>query len=160
MGKLASGTTSVGSVPIRQEPVVKVSDIQATVAEKYQLVALERIRSVLGGLARQLEDTTRPVDEYQVNAVYSELESLSTLEVLPQFEISERIESIVATGPPATTFNLQLGDRYWDLVTDASGKVVIAPISMLLNRNDRRILTSTTAGDWTLELMGNADARY
>lgn len=56
-------------------------------------------------------------------------------------------------------FQLQLGDRTWNLELNNSGLLVIAPIKLWLGRDDPRILTSNTPGEWTLELMGHADTR-
>lgn len=160
MGKLGHGTKIVGSIPIRNEPKVGTPDLEIDAASRYQLIALARVEKHLGGIARQLEDRTKPVDEYQVNAIYSATELIASVEVLPQFEISEQIQSVLITGPVNTGCTLQLGDRSMSLATDATGKIVIAPVAFLLTRNDRRILTSQTPGSWTLELMGYADARY
>ena len=180
MGKLGHGTISVsqvpiafppakdqvaGPVPVRQEPKVGTRDLPAPVAAKYVLVSLARIESHLLSIARQIEDRTKLVDEYEVNSVYitpaTGEESIATVEVLPQFDtIAEKIESVIITGPVSTACVLQLGDRLLNLSTDATGKVLISPVAFLLNRSDRRILTSSTQGAWTLELMGIADARF
>lgn len=129
--------------------------------ERFVVIALSRIHKNLGKLARGMDDKSRPVDEYQVNAVYSVSEQISTVEVLPQFDmIAERITSVLVTGPPATAFTLQLGDRSFSLLTDTSGRLILSRTGFMLSRNDRRILTSSTAGNWTLELFGFADERY
>jgi hypothetical protein len=148
------------SFPSRIAPTVKVADTEEPTPARFMQIALARIDRMLGAISRQIDDRTKPVDEYQVTSEYSGV-SILTVEVLRQFDrISERITSVLVTGPPTTAFTLQLGDRFLNLTTDASGKVTIAPVSMLLGDNDRRILTSATAGNWTLELMGWADVRY
>jgi hypothetical protein len=58
------------------------------------------------------------------------------------------------------TFTLQLGDRQWSLTMPASGVLVIAPLSLMLSRADRRLVSSASPGNWTLELMGWGDERY
>lgn len=104
------------------------------------------------------EDKSRPVDEYSIS---TSTETQSTVEVLPQFEFfSERIEAILITCNPPQTVTVQLGDRQWPVIVPASGIVVIAPISMLLDRNMRRIATTSPAAELTMELMGWADERY
>jgi hypothetical protein len=114
----------------------------------------------MGAISRAIDDRTKPVDEYQTTSDYMGV-GVTQIEVLRQFDrIAERITSIVVTGPPTTAFTLTLGDRFLNLTTDASGKIVLAPISMLLNDSDRRLLNSTTNGNWSLELMGWADERY
>lgn len=67
-------------------------------------------------------------------------------------------------GPQSTatftsSFTLQLGDRTWPLVMPTSGFLTITPTGLILGRNDVRQLTSTIAGQWTLELMGHCDDR-
>lgn len=68
---------------------------------------------------------------------------------------------LVATliSSPAVGFQLQLGDRTWNLMLPASGILVIPNIGIWLNRDDPRILTATVAGQWGFELMGHADTR-
>jgi hypothetical protein len=152
--------SETGTVPVRNEPKTGTPDMDTTPPNVYTFNQLARIERNLGAIARKISDRTKPVDEYEVNAVYSAAESLTTVEVLPQFEISELITSVLVTGPPSTAFTLMLGDRQFGLLTDASGKLTLAPVGFLLDRSMRRVLTSATAGNWTLELMGHADARY
>lgn len=156
MGKIAPG----GVIPVRRMPSVRVEDSEMTPVENYMVVAVSRIQKILQALSRQLQDFTKPVDEYSIVGGYSPSNE-STIEVLPTYDtINERIESVFITGPVSTAFTLQLGDRNWSMTTDATGKVVIAPVAILMGRNERRILTSATAGNWTLELMGHADERF
>jgi len=139
---------------------VSVPDMELQPSEKATLVALARIERALGTIARKLVSVSKAVDEYQIVGGYTGT-STATIEVQPQFDIiNEQITSIFVTGPVSTAFTLQLGDRNWTLTTDTRGMAVIAPVGILLGRNDRRILTSATPGNWTLELMGNADERY
>jgi hypothetical protein len=161
MGKLGSGTRTIGSIPVRQvAPPVKTPDAEIDTPSKYTLIALNRIHEDLAGLGRQLENQTLPVDEYQVNSIYNQTTLTTSVEVLPQFEISEKIQSIFITGPVSTACVLTLGDRSLNMATDATGTITIAPVAFLLDRSERRILTSVTPGNWTLELMGYADVRY
>lgn len=128
--------------------------------EYYLEAILTQLHNRVRDLALTIDDRTRPVDEYQVASTEA---PIATSEVIAQAQfdqITERITSILVTGPPSTAFTLQVGDRYWELLTNASGFVLIGPVSMFLERTDNRILTSATAGNWTLELMGWADARY
>jgi hypothetical protein len=156
MGKIAPG----GVVPVRRAPTTEVVNAEMSPVENYMVIAVSRIQKLLAGLARQLQDLTKPVDEYSIVSSYTPAGE-SVLEVLPTFDtINEKIESIFITGPPTTAFTLQLGDRTWTLTTDVSGKVIIAPVGIMLSRNDRRILTSAVNGNWNLELMGHADERF
>lgn len=159
--QLSKSVKSVGSIPVRNAEEPGVSDTETMPPEKFVMVAIARIHKNLSKIARMLDDTSRPVDEYQVNATYSAVENITTVEVLPQFDIyNESIRSVFVTGPPSTAFTLQLGDRFFTVLTDASGRFLISNVSIMLSRNDRRILTSSTGGNWTLELMGFADERF
>ena len=141
------------------EPVT-VPDIEMEPGQKFQLVALARIERALETIARKLVSQSKFVDEYSTVGGYTGI-STANVEVQPQFDtMNELITSVLVTGPVSVAFTLQLGDRNWSLSTDARGLAVIAPVSLMLGRNDRRLLTSITAGNWTLELMGNADERY
>lgn len=66
----------------------------------------------------------------------------------------------VAATATSTPFTLVLGKRSWNLNLPPSGILVIAPVKFSLGRNDTRLLTSATAGDWGLELSGYADVTY
>jgi hypothetical protein len=156
MGKIAPG----GVLRVRNMPTVRVEDSEMGPAANYVIVAMARIQTLLRGLARQLEDRTKLVDEYSIVSEYTAANE-SVVEVLPIFDrIPEKIESIIITGPVTTAFSRQLGDRFWTMSTDATGKCIIAPVAILLSINDRRILTGQAAGNWNLELMGIADERY
>jgi hypothetical protein len=111
----------------------------------------------LGDLARQIDNRAFVVDEYQVQSSVSTAESVVTVQPIYDFK-PEKIESIIVTGPPGNV-TLQLGDRFWNLTIPATGIIVIAPVAILLGRNDLRQLTGT-AGSYSLELMGIADERY
>jgi hypothetical protein len=273
-----------GQVNIRNVSELQVQDLERE-PMKYIALALVHLKAELAKLPKMIEDRSRLVDEYQVNAIWNVAESVSLVEVFPQFEINERIQTITVTGPPATSadnlvtnpgagnpaifvlptasqilaitgsyqnasggnefpnvqiqdasgnqiaqiplgqvnaattvqfyisvggfaqqgagtnnvfmplpnlgilpagyrvfmaaiggtdvitnfrvitvsqplFNLQLGDRVWSLTLPASGILVMSDVNILLGRNDRRVLTSSLPGEWTLELTGFADNRY
>lgn len=127
-------------------------------AQRYLYFAMRQAAAESRRLRMVAEDKSRPVDEYSIS---TSTETQSTVEVLPQFEFfSERIEAILITCNPPQTVTVQLGDRQWPVIVPASGIVVIAPISMLLDRNMRRIATTSPAAELTMELMGWADERY
>src|SRR6266849_5744630 len=108
MGKIAPG----GVIPVRNATTTQVTDQEMSPIENYMIVAVSRIQKQLAGLARQLQDLTKPVDEYSIVSSYS------------------------------------------------TGKVILAPVAVMLSRNDRRLLTSVTNGNWNLELMGHGDERF
>lgn len=154
MGRI-SGSAVLHTRNAMQQPV---PDTEPEPDTKFQLIAMERIRREMEGIRRKIADITRPVDEYVSQTLLGSSESF--LEVLPQFDtLNERIESVIVTGP-AGLVTVQVGDREWSLTIPASGILVIAPVSLLLARNDRRTVTSATPGNYGLELMGWADERY
>jgi hypothetical protein len=159
--QLPGHVKSIGTIPIRNAETVEVPDSETMPPERFVMVALARIHKNISKLARTLDDVSRPVDEYQVNATYSVVEGVTTVEVLPQYDIyAEKITGVLVTGPASTAFTLQLGDRSFGLLTDAQGRMLLPQTGFMLSRNDRRILTSATGGNWTLELFGFADERY
>jgi hypothetical protein len=160
--QLSKSVKSVGTIPVRiADNETSLPDTESIPPEKFVMIALARIHKNLSKMARQQDDSSRPVDEYQGNATYNAAQLETSLEVQPQFDVwAEMIHSVLVTGPASTAFQLQLGDRYFNVLTDVSGRFLLSNIAMMLSRNDRRLLTSSTAGSWTLELMGFADERY
>jgi hypothetical protein len=150
-----------GGITHSRIPVaVEVPDVEQEPV-KYNMVGLMHLANQLRNLSKIVEDTSRPVDEYITQSGTTNLPANTPLELLPAFELfSERITAVMVTGPASTAYTLQLGDRIWTLTTAPAGFNLIAPLSLLLTRSDRRVLTSATQGDWTLELMGFADVRY
>jgi hypothetical protein len=141
----------------RQVPEVKAPDIDEA-PNQYIVKGLLKLHEQAQHLARIADDRSRPIDEYRTQTLVPDSEL--TITVQPQYDyMAERIESVIVTGPTGTV-TLQLGDRTWALTIPASGILVIAPVSFLLQRNDYRTLTSATPGDYGLELMGWADERY
>ena len=150
----ANGT----QIPIAPVPVT-TGTAEISVPERYSLIALNRLEKVLGPLSRAIADVSHPVDEYATESVLQG--GVTTVTVYPEYDkMAARIECVIVTGPPSTAFTLQLGDRAWNVLTDISGKFQVFGSGMLLGRNDTRVLTSTTPGNWTLELTGFADERY
>lgn len=157
-----SGMTVRARIPeqilSRNPDSVEVADTP-TVHLKYIALSLLKMKEQISQLAKMAEDNSRPVDEYLSQTLVPD--SVTQLTIPPQWEVGELIQSVVITGPTATPqFTLQLGDRTWNLTLPASGILVIAPIRLLLGRSDNRVLTSPTAGQWTVELMGICDDRY
>lgn len=145
-----------GQVPIRQQPPIQVPDVEKEPG-KYIALALVRIHQTLAKLPVMIEDHAKPFDEYNNQTLAPEAETQLTLQ--PQWEVTEKVESIMITGP-AGTVTLQLGDRVWPLTIPAAGFIFIgAPLAIYLGRDDLRILTAQTPGEYTLELMGHCDTR-
>lgn len=129
--------------------------------ENWLREAVTRFERSLADLTSLIEDNSHRVDEFQ-NLSPASGGNLQ-VQTLPDYDVyPEIIEAVIVTGPVTgnVPFTLQLGKRIWPLQLPASGILVIAPIKISLDRDDQRTVTSGTAGDWTLELMGYADIRY
>lgn len=141
----------------RQPQPVEVPTIEQ-VPDRYIALGLIHLRNQMANLAKMAEDNSRPVDEYNSQTLAPESETTLTLQ--PAWEVTEVIRSILVTGPGVGgNFTLQLGDRTWALFLPNTGYILLSPLSLILGRNDVRQLTSNTAGQWTLELMGHCDDR-
>jgi hypothetical protein len=144
-----------GRVPLRQLDTVSAQDIELQ-PMKYLALALIHLRNQLDNLAQQIANKSRPFDEYLPQTPQNI--SVTSVTLQPAFESTERVETIIITGP-AGAVTLQLGDRFWQLTIPASGFLILSPVKVILERSDNRILTSATPGNYTLELMGYADER-
>lgn len=136
--------TPVGVPNIEQEPM------------RYIALALVHLRNAFTKVPKMLEDASRPVDEYRVQTLLADSES--NIRLLPQYECAELIRSVLITGPTGNV-TLQLGSRIWNLTIPASGFILISPLWLQIGRDEDRILTASTPGDYSLELMGHADER-
>lgn len=145
-----------GQIHVRQSEQVQAPDIEKE-SGKYIALALVKLHQELAKLPTMIEDNSRPFDEYNNQSLAPESES--SIILLPQWEVTEKVESILITGP-ASAVTLQLGDRVWALTIPASGFLFIgAPLAIYLGRDDPRILTAQAAGNYSLELMGHCDTR-
>lgn len=150
-----------GEEHLRQPSKVQTPDIEQ-VPNKYIALALVHLRNQIAKLVNMIDDRSKPVDEYNVQSLAPESDAVgSTLLLQPQYEVSEIIEGVLVTGPAGGTGTIQLGDRVWPFVIPASQILYIGgPLGVCLGRSDPRQLTVIgTAGEYTLELMGHADAR-
>lgn len=151
---------SDGRVYTRVNERITVPDAETMVSPEYVHNVVTQVLTQLKGLRRVVEDVTRPVDEYVPSGASN---AESGIEVLPTFDeqIAERITSIFIWGTPAATGTIQLGDMTFAVVIPARGWDVIAPVSFLLNRSDRRLMSLTgPPGNMGMRLMGWADERY
>jgi len=123
---------------------------------KYIALGLAHLRNAMVLLPNMVEDFSKPVDEYRTQSLAPDSET--SIIIAAQYETPEIIKSVVITGPTGAV-SVQLGDRVWNLTIPASGVIIIAPILVCLDRDDYRMLTASSAGDYTLELMGHADSR-
>lgn len=154
--------TSVPMNPYPSSPDVRIAEkeiAQNGVTDQAVLNSLSAIERNLAALARTMASYDRLFDEYQQQTLYStDIESVNQVIVTPEFH-AEIVHSILVTGPTTgnVPFTLTLGSRVWNLSLPASGILPITPVLFRLKESDPRFLTSTTAGDWTLELSGYAD---
>ena len=123
---------------------------------KYIALALVHLRNTFGKVPKMLEDMSRPLDDYRVQTLTPDSESNITLQ--PQYETPELIRSVLITGPTGNV-TVQLGSRVWNLVIPATQFILISPLWLQIGRDEPRILTAQTPGDYTMELMGHADER-
>lgn len=151
-------TPRTDRIPLRETTGISAKDIEHE-PMKYTALALIHLRDQIGRIAQMAVDHSQPVDEYQVQELQSQTINENILEVMPQYETPEIIEGIIFTGPGASPFNVQLGDRYWTLVMPNNQFLYMGPLVLCLSRNDRRVLTGGSAGQWSMELMGHADKR-
>lgn len=121
-------------------------------------IGLERLEASFGRLATAIGNRSRKVDERRQQSLSGETTSL--VPIIPDWEFSEIITSVIVSGPPATLCTVQLGNRSWQITTPATGILVIAPVQISLGRDDVRQLSSGTAGNWGLELMGYCDTAW
>lgn len=160
--RLTGGKIQPGSrINIRDVPNVTLPDVESEPV-KYVMTGIMHLAGKLEQLQFIADDYSRPVDEYNVQGSQTTGSAGETLvSVQPVYDqISEKITSMIVTGPAAGVCQVILGDRYWNLVIPATGIIVVAPIAILLSRSDSRVLTSVTSGDWGLELMGVASERF
>lgn len=141
----------------RQVQGIVAEDAERPTAGEYMAKALIQMQRHLGDLVKRQIDETKVFDEYQSAGLVPI--STSSLIILPTYEYTERVESIIIVGP-AGVVTLQLGDRLWSLTIPAAGFLVMAPVAIYLGRDDTRQLTAATPGAFSLELMGRADQRW
>jgi hypothetical protein len=137
----------------RGDQVIREPDFVPEPTTNAAEVAQQKIIAELSNLATQLFDTSRPVDEYQ------SLAYTTSVEVLPEFELDELIETIIIVATAAATITIQLGNRNWAAVIPAQGFIEFDHMKLRLSRHDRRIFTLGSAGPLSVELMGHADTR-
>lgn len=123
---------------------------------KFFALAMTDLKAQMAKVAQMIEDQSRPVDEYQPMTLTAE--ATQNVSVPPQWEVTEKIHSVLILGP-AGPVTVQLGDRTWNLVIPASQFLLISPVLLILSRQDARILTAATPGQYNLELMGYCDER-
>ena len=142
-----------------RQPVPPRTTDEDVPASGYLTQGLTALLTQLDNIARQAENRSHPVDEYN-SAALSGAGSSASVSVQPTYEyMPEKIETIIITGP-AGGITLLLGDRIWALTIPATNVLVLGPMALLLSRNDARTLTAAAAGVYTLELMGIADQRF
>ncbi len=136
----------------RGDVVVRQPDMVPDPTGDSQDKAQEIIANELVNLASKVVDLSRPFDEYQYAGG-----AVTTLEVLPEYEVDEIVEAIFIAAPASATVALQLGNWTANLVMPDSAYILIAPIAFRLSRHDRRVITLGSGGICSLRLTGHAD---
>lgn len=139
-------------------PSKTVRDEEYQIQRDHLSNMLTSLISALGDIASIAADKTHRVDEVSTQSLNA---SVTQIQWQAEWDIyDEIITSVLVTGPVTSSFTLQLGSRFWNLSTDATGKVLIAPVQIRMKRTSFRQLTAGTPGAWTVELMGYADMGY
>ncbi|MFZ0227396.1 MAG: hypothetical protein WAL41_10725 [Mycobacterium sp.] len=139
MGRI---TGTRGDVVIREPDVV---------GEGNDDVPNSILANQLNNLAAKTVDKSRPVDEYQ-----SKVPGGSTLEILPEYELDEIIDSIVLIGTPTDTVAMQIGNFFATITLPTSGVVSLQGLGWRIQRNDRRLFTPTS-DTLAVRMSGHAD---
>lgn len=148
------------AVHIRDKETPIRADDEEQFSPEFVASGLLDLREQLKNLARQTENRSHPVDEYNT-ASLTGASTTAVVTLLPTYEyMPEKIISVLVAGPPAAAVTLVLGDRQIPIVIPAAGILPIGPLGMILGRNDPRQLVSATPGIYFLELMGWADQRF
>jgi hypothetical protein len=157
-GHIPRGRFQPGSrIPGRNVSEIHVTEESEKTPAQLMGEAFSLMQRHLLDIANAQVDETKVFDQYLAQGLTGY--STNSITLLPSYEYTERVESIIITGP-AGACTLQLGDRVWTITIPAAGIYVIAPVAILLGRSDIRQLTAGTPGDYTLELMGHADIRW
>jgi hypothetical protein len=119
---------------------------------------IRRMADNLGRLSGLVEDKSLKFNEYNAQPLAGD--SITSIQLQPDFEFTEVVEYIIITGPAAATFTVNLGKRTWQLTMPASGILTITPVKLYLSRSDQRALSTSTAGNWSLELAGYCDTKF
>lgn len=136
MAGIDRGPGSVGHATIQRLP-------ESSMDYEFRQWLLE-VRANLARQSIQLFDHSHPVNEYQ--STLGEPGSL-TLEVMPTYEIPERIDAIIVSAPGAIGAVITLGaERNIPIGNLGQTPIVIAPVGIVLDRNDRRLLTVQSWG--------------
>lgn len=155
--KLPPGT--VLHVRDKETPIRTGTEEQVT--PEFIAAGLLKFQEALTDLARQTENHSNPVDEYNTATLSGGVGTSTVVTLQPTYDfMPEKIIAALVCGPPAAAITVVLGDRQLPLVIPAAGLIPIGPMAMILGRNDPRQLISATPGTYFLELMGFADQRF
>lgn len=144
---------------VRGDTVIREPDMVDSHPGTSEEHAQEILANELINLAAKTFDTSRPVDEYQ------SVSSATTLEVLPEYEMDELIESIVVvanpfvSGPvpsqpaiPASTVAQQNVNTYPVTVVISAGAITAVVVN--------GITVGTAAGTYTVPASGSISITY
>lgn len=154
--KLPEGT--VVHVRDKETPILTADEEQFS--PEFLARGLLEMREALTNLARQTENRSSPVDEYNTASLAGPA-TTTVVSLQPTYEyMPEKIVSVLVAGPGSAVCTLVLGDRVLPITIPVAGILPIGPLGVILGRNDPRQLVSATPGTYFLELMGWADRRF
>lgn len=140
----------------------RTRDATPEMTPEYLYEVFTRMAASMSDFTSLIEDTSHRIDEFSNQGTV--VENVTTIQTFPDYDAFPIIvTSVLVTGPSnaaGTAFTLQLGKRNWQLVLPVTGIIPIAPVYFSMNPQDPRVLTSATAGNWAMEIMGHADIRY
>jgi hypothetical protein len=149
----------------RGDQVIRQPDVVGEHAETSQEHANELIVNELINLAAKTVDLSRPVDEYR-----SVSGNVLSLEVLPDYELDELIETIIITanpyvsGPAPSTPNsgsvLATGVAQQNTNTYPVQVVISANGATITNVSVNGITVGTAAGTYTVPAFGSISVAY
>jgi hypothetical protein len=106
------------------------------------------------GAIGQYAQTTEPLTIPQGNA-----QALQVKAIAASTAGSVYSAQIVLTPNGGNPVQLQLGDRVFNMFIPPTGVLELSPKRLMLSPQHDRIFTATFAGEYTVELTGNADVR-
>lgn len=133
----------VGSaLPVRNTPRTSAPDREIEPPPYFQEWAQGRMLRNLDRINAWFADLSKVVEEYQVESTESATGETTVTVIADYSPASELIDQVLVTGPPSTGFTLQLGNRYFQLVTNVTGFCLLSPVKFKLGPDAQRILTA------------------
>lgn len=149
--------------PVHQPQFAPPSPLTYSDEQKFNVLANSSIRTAetLKRIEDKLYDFSRPVDEYVT--IPAAAAPVNGIIIQPDYTVAEKYETILVSLPLGiTSATLEIGtDRlivlYAGAATTVQQIVALQGLQMIVDANDKRVLTYTGAATSTgwLELMGH-----